>query len=71
MTLTQELEQLRKEREAVEIAKDAVVEMLKAKAVEARLAGWSAQKIARTIGVSKRTVQVWTDSTLDEIWQPS
>jgi hypothetical protein len=27
----------------------------------ARQAGWSAQRIATLIGVSKRTIQVWTD----------
>jgi len=27
----------------------------------ARKAGWSAQKIASQIGVTKRTIQVWTD----------
>ena len=27
----------------------------------ARKAGWSAQRIASMVGVSKRTIQVWTD----------
>lgn len=27
----------------------------------ARKAGWSAQKIASQVGVTKRTIQVWTD----------
>jgi hypothetical protein len=27
----------------------------------ARQAGWSAQRIATVVGVSKRTIQVWTD----------
>lgn len=27
----------------------------------ARQAGWSAQRIATLVGVSKRTIQVWTD----------
>jgi len=27
----------------------------------AREAGWSAQRIATAVGVSKRTIQVWTD----------
>lgn len=27
----------------------------------ARQAGWSAQRIASLVGVSKRTIQVWTD----------
>lgn len=71
MTLTEELAELGVRRDAVEVAKLAVVEMLRAKAVEARLAGWSAEKIAKTVGVSKRTVQVWTDDALQIVWQPS
>ena len=71
MTLTEELSELALKREQAEVVRLSVGEMLQAKAVEARLAGWSAQKIATTVGVSKRTIQVWTDSVMQEIWQPS
>jgi len=71
MTLTEELTDLARQREAAEVMRLSVGEMLQAKAVEARLAGWSAQKIATTVGVSKRTVQVWTDPVMHDIWQPS
>lgn len=71
MTLTEELTELSKRRQQVEVMRLSVDEMLHAKAVEARLAGWSAQKIATTVGVSKRTIQVWTDHVMRDIWQPS
>jgi len=41
-------------------AKDAKTELAEG-AKLARQAGWSAQRIASLVGVSKRTIQVWTD----------
>lgn len=57
-----ELDRLAAKREQIMAEQLAITEMLRSKSIEARRQGWSAQKIAEQIGVSKRTIQVWTDS---------
>lgn len=59
--LEKRLMDLAAKREQIEVDRMAVTEMLKVAAKDARSDGWSAQKIADTIGVAKRTVQLWTD----------
>lgn len=59
--LEQRLMDLATKREQIEVDRMAVTEMLKVAAKDARNDGWSAQKIADTIGVAKRTIQLWTD----------
>lgn len=59
--IDQELKDLATQREQIMAQQLAVTEMLRAKSIEARNQGWSAQRIAELIGVSKRTIQVWTD----------
>ena len=59
--LENKLLDLARQREQAEVTKMAVTEQLKVEAQRARAEGWSAQKIAETIGVAKRTVQLWTD----------
>jgi hypothetical protein len=61
MQLEHRLEDLARQREQAEVQRMAVTELLKVAAQEARKEGWSAQRIANTIGVAKRTVQLWTD----------
>jgi len=61
MHLENRLEDLARQREQAEVQRMAVTELLKVAAQDARAEGWSAQRIANTIGVAKRTVQLWTD----------
>lgn len=61
MTIENELDRLAAKREQIEVLRMEVMEMLRTKSIEARRKGWSAQRIANQIGVSKRTIQVWTD----------
>lgn len=57
-----ELDRLAAKREQLMVEQMAVTELLRVKSIEARKQGWSAQRIANHIGVSKRTIQVWTDN---------
>jgi len=59
--LETELERLAARRDQTDAERIAITEMLRTKSIEARQAGWSANRIAETVGVSKRTIQVWTD----------
>lgn len=59
--LEKRLEDLAGKREQIEVERMANQELLIAAARQARSEGWSAQRIAHTVGVAKRTVQLWTD----------
>ena len=48
-------------RDQLDAQRITINEMLRTKAIEARQAGWSANRIAELVGVSKRTIQLWTD----------
>lgn len=56
-----ELERLAAKRDQIEVERMANTEHLRSASIDARKQGWSAQRIASVIGVSKRTIQVWTD----------
>lgn len=59
--LDDKLRRLAWQRNAVETERDMITDELKAAARDARSRGYSAQRIANTVGVAKRTIQLWTD----------
>lgn len=61
LDLDSRLRELAHFRHAIEAERAMIMDELKAAAREARERGYSAQRIAKTVGVAKRTIQLWTD----------
>jgi len=62
LELDDKLRELARVRNAIAVEHAMATDDLKAVARDARAQGYSAQRIATTIGVAKRTIQLWTDN---------